>query len=302
MRASCPFLSERTHRLFETFQVRQKSATILAYAAEISSVCSFFSCDFLALTPDMCEAYLTYLNGKVESGELKTSTVTKKFHQLSSFARFVSLQGIGFLNPFAGLFVEEAKEEIPPASIVSFDALDAVIGVLLEKRDYPTYFAVLMSLKLMLRISEFRLLKFHSFVFDESTSSCVVRVQSESGDVRYVKVPDDLYRLIESFHTTRDEFIMSRTGLKPENSRWLQRHLKEACEEAGVSSFNYQDLRNTGIYTAGRNGIFVGDLQEQLGHKSSRHIERLTSIGVRPLAATDFVNIYIGDVFNDETG
>lgn len=298
MRASCIFLSEKTHRLFESFQVKQKPATVKAYASEIAAVCSLFSCDFLELTAEQCATYFEYLNEKAAAGKLKISTVTKKMHQLSSFARFVSLQGIGFMNPFAGLWFEEAEEQIPKASIVSFPELDKVIGVLLENKDYPTYFAVLMSVKLMLRIGEFRLLKFSDFSYDKSTDTCVARVVSENGDVRYVKVPYDLYQLLEQFHAHRDGYIVSRTGLKPELSRWLQRHLKEACEVAGVaSSFNYQDLRNTGIYTAGRNGAFVGDLQDQLGHKTDRHIRRLESIGVCPISATDYVNIYIGDVY-----
>lgn len=297
MRATCEFLSEKTHRLFESFQVKQKSATVKSYAAEISFICSLFACDFLDLTAGQCEAYFEYLNGKVRNGELKVSTVTKKMHELSSFARFIALQGIGFMNPFAGLFFEEAAEEIPAGSIVAFPDLDRVLGVLKEGKDDATYFAVWFSVKLMLRMSELRLLKFSSFSFNESANECFVRITAENGSVRYIKVPHDLYLEVDEFHKRQDGYIISRTGQKPENSRWLQRHLKDACEKAGIeTSFNYQDLRNTGIYVAGRNGVEVFELSEQLGHRSDRHIKRLENIGICPIAATDYVNIYIGEV------
>lgn len=296
LRADCMYLSEKTHRLFESFQVKQKPETVKSYAAEIAQICSLFSCDFLDLTSKECEVYFEILNGKVSAGELKVSTVTRKMHQLSSFARFISLQGIGFLNPFSGIFLEEAKEEIPPASIVSFHDLDKVIGVLEDAGDFPTLFGVLFSVKLMLRMNEFRLLKFSSFSVDAKTNECFVRVSSENGDVRYVKVPFDLFEKLESYHQTREGFVVSRSGEKPEIARWLQRHLKDACLLAGVAPFNFQDLRNTGAYTAGKNGIEVLELSEQLGHKSERHIKRLENITVSPIAATNYVNIYLGDV------
>lgn len=297
MRATCEFLSEKTHRLFESFQVKQKPATVKSYAAEISFICSLFSCDFLELTESQCEAYFEYLNGKVRNGELKVGTVTKKMHELSSFARFIALQGIGFTNPFAGLFFEEAAEEIPSGSIVAFPDLDKVLGVLKAGKDDVTYFAVWFSVKLMLRMSELRLLKFSSFSYIESENECFVRVTAGNGNVRYIKVPHDLYLEVNEYHKRQDGYIISRTGLVPENARWLQRHLKDACEKSGIEkSFNYQDLRNTGMYVAGRNGVEISELSEQLGHRTERHIKRLENIGFSPIAATDYVNIYIGDV------
>jgi len=300
MRVPCEFVSEKTHRLFEYFQVKQKPETVKSYAAELSFLCSFFGCDFLELTEEHGESYFEYLNGKMRKGELKVTTVTKKMHQLSSFARFVAQQGIGFTNPFAGLFFEEAPEQIPAGSIISFPDLDKVLGVLRLKEDYATYFALCFSMKLLLRINELRLLKFSDFSYDESRGTCFVRVVSESGDARYVKVPNDLYLELEKHHARQDGYIISRRGVKPELSRWLQRHLKDACNEAGLEkSFNYQDLRNTGIYVAGRNGAMVGELSDQLGHRSDRHIKRLENIDICPIAATDYVNIYIGDVVNE---
>lgn len=290
------FLETIWPAFYATFQNKNSKNMYFSDICQFSTIIEKDICD---VTREDCIYYVSELEKLKQSQKIAQSTLVKKVKEMSGLLHFMEENDTftldkNFRNFFTTIPVSRVKEEIHYNKIISLAELDKLIGYLKEA-DPLILLAVLLSFKTLLKTNEILNLRIEDFVIDRNHTAAV-RIVTQSDDVRYNKLTDDIYEILESYLEQipeGHEYLFSKHGDAPFSVHTLNRRLVAAFHAVHVKPYTYNSLRNTGITFSVSNGADVNVVAKAMGMKTKGHITRLSSLLVDINDTSEYVNVTV---------
>ncbi len=212
----------------------------------------------VGVEPVMLQDFLTFMNSV---RNYKPKTLHRMISTLTSFYRFLYIQGVLFSNPVFGIERPRIKEqELRYLKHSQVLRLIASIPESREKLIVRTIYAT------GVRISELCNMNIEDIDFEEQT----IRIKGKGGKIRIVFVDHETLRKMEPFIGNRIEgpLFVGQQGhhISP---RTVQ-HLFEKYAPAGITPHKIRHSYATELYRRSKNLRVV---QENLGHSSIKTTE-----------------------------
>ena len=115
--------------LWNLYRGRFKSpVTEASYRSDITEFCCFTGKSFERTDREDVERYFRRMEKRIEKGEISPLTVTKKFRELHSFARFLKEEGEVCAEDYFYPYLKNMKKEDRLAKSVPVEHMDALLG------------------------------------------------------------------------------------------------------------------------------------------------------------------------------
>lgn len=307
-----PLLQEKILPQFLSLLKQEK--TKQSYHNALKEFAEFIQYDVLSATKDQCEDYQNHLKDQSKAGVLKYSTALKKRKQIASLFNYIEhhreeYELFDFCNHFKDLVMPIPPNSFHEQRIPKVVEIDQLIGYL-KNNDMMCLAAVLLSFRCLLTTEEIMQLKINNFYQDTSGTYIIKLIDKKSNSYRYCSVPDDVMEVLDSYFdlliqekkSTADQDLMDdinwgdialfdnfKGGIY--TLRTLLNRLSKAFLSFGSKVYTFNDLRNTGAVFAYSNHADTKLIANSLGYKTTRHIQRLSSLKVHLNDANEYINI-----------
>ena len=304
----------RNNILPQFLTLLKQDKTKQSYQNAIKEFADFIKCDVLTASKEQCEAYQAYLETQSKTGILKYSTALKKRKQVASLFSFIEqhrekYELMDFHNHFKDIVMPIPPNSFHEQRIPKVIEIDQLIGYL-KANDQMCLAAVLLSFRCLLTTEEFMQLKINNFYQDPSGRYVIKLIDKKANSYRYCSVPDDVMEVLDAYFDlliqqkksspTDTQFTEDNWGEIPlfdnfrggiYSLRTLLNRLSKAFLSFGTKVYTFNDLRNTGAVFAYSNHADTKLIANSLGYKTTRHIQRLSSLKVQLNDANDYINI-----------
>lgn len=305
-----PLLQDKIMPQFLSLLKQEK--TKHSYINALKEFAEFIKCDVLSATKDQCEAYQNYLKNQSKAGILKYSTALKKRKQVASIFNYIEhhreeYELFDFCNHFRDIVMPIPPNSFHEQRIPKVVEIDQLIGYL-KNNDMMCLAAVLLSFRCLLTTEEFMQLKINNFYQDTAGTYIIKLIDKKTNSYRYCSVPEDVMEVLDSYF---DLLIQQKKSTEDliDNNNWgdlalfdnfkggiyslrtLLNHLSKAFLSFGSKVYTFNDLRNTGAVFAYSNHADTKLIANSLGYKTTRHIQRLSSLKVQLNDANEYINI-----------
>jgi len=300
------YLSRLTIDLYSEFshQVLKSKSSRDSYLGELNRLSDFLKKDPIMMTIEDCYSYLSHLDAKVNSNDLKESTRFKKFKSLRSIFEYFSHNASELPKTFYNFFeAAEAQyyvsDNIDTERVMTLDEFNQLSEYLLSnnQRDYCLIHLIFTGMFLLKDVLSLRR---DSFVLDDEGDFGVEIIHN--GFPVITKIPKPVVEIIKDYLQTRhDELIylfLNKEQTAPLPDRTFQRYLNKYCKAAGLSkTYTPSDIRLSGIVTAFHGGATHEDVQKQLNIEKGLHVEKYQLIAkkvdVIGPSACDYIKIKV---------
>lgn len=276
--------SEKFNRvLFPYFAKQLKTAAAKEkYLYAIDSLCEYVGKDFLLVDGNEALSYYRkLLSGEIrrkdtrKEADLQTQprplskkTVYMRFACVRSFATYLQanqeLLGITYDSPFTFMQLEGVRpsELVKPSAVPLKSELDSLFSAITDRQ---MYLIVALVVKCGLPVKQLITLAPRNIVLDKKDQLAIRFTRGHAE--RVIKVPEELAVELLSFaeNNARQEYLFSNSYGKPLTERTLQLRFKKLSEDAGLSGWTLQDLRNTAACYMLGSGFTKNEVAKHLG-------------------------------------
>lgn len=296
------YLSETTKKIFEDYKETLRTEKAKSeYFYVINSFCEYTQKDYLDCGYSDFKAFCDMLDTSVASGRYSFKTICFKHSVLHMFSTYIDAYsdtyGIkDFRNYMIKIPKPVASVAVKPASIPTAEELDKIYEA---AKDDPLMYAIIALVnKCALTTAQLSTLRKSNFIIDSNQNVGMV-FPYEFGSNRYLKITDDVVKILNSYITTRndesDYFFIGKGG-KPLSHRTLQGRTSRLMEKAfgpNGKSFTLQDLRNLSVVLMLKGGAAEETVAEYIGigakwiQRYGRAVEEFNK------APCDYINISV---------
>lgn len=260
-------------KIFPAFCLKLKTADAAnTYMLSVNMICDYLKKDYLDITAGEAQKFFDALasgDGTKSGRPLAKTTIMTRFSCIRSISSFIltnqELFGIEYTSPFLYLNVQEPAPSVVPDQVLTSEQIDNLLKC---TKDNQMYLMISLVLTCGLAVKELITMKQSQLVLDEKDRLCIAFAKNNGTDYRYVKVPDSLKEPLllhaDSMRPFTDLVFTNKQG-RPYSMRVLQLHVKELMNEAGMSGWTLQDLRQTASFYMLSGGASLSQTATQLG-------------------------------------
>lgn len=222
--------------------------TVGSYKSDLEEFCSYMQKDFLLMQADDVKQFFNHIQKKVDSGELKSSTMAKKFHELHSIADFIKgnmdvyevpTTFDDFFYPYLLQVAEVAKE----AKTIPLEHVDLLFHA--ANDDMMAYTIMTLMFKTGLKSSEVTALKIKDLAEYDNGLFALIHTRKEA-----CFISDDAAEMIKKYLEESDaerpknqEYLFFNSKGKQLNAMYISRMMKKYCTSAGIPNYSANTLR-----------------------------------------------------------
>jgi len=277
------FRSEETKIYYDAYAATAarpiKGRTKTEYWKIIGAVCKDVGKDFPDITEENAASWQRNMADRVRRGELAMPTLKLRISCCDNFAAYLESTGVIAENPFAQLdrpVVDDTpfSDKIPRA--IECDSILAAA----EGEGMDMFLIIALVLRMGLTNGDICELKTGNVKHFED--NVVIYFYSDSGQKRYLVVPDDLKDMLSNFHkfVTTEYLFANRKGQQL-SSPALMKRVRKVMAKAGVS-YSLKDLRNRAIYQM----VGAGADTAEIAQYANITMQRVHTFEESPLAAS----------------
>lgn len=264
--------------LWESFRKQFKSRTTEAsYRSDIGEFCRFCEKRFEDIDRGDVQRYYEFMKNRAQSGKISPLTVTKKFRELHSFARFIGESGEGaeqrgtvsgekdFFYPY----LKHMEKERELARSVPVEDMDRLLEAALDNRmEY-----VILTLMYRAGLSSTEIIALNGkedFVIYGTDAFALLTGRKEP-----CYIPQDAWEILMGYLEEREEqksLFYNRSGRRL-NTMYISRMMKKLCSKACIPSYSAEAVRNCCAFNLFAYGATPGQVAGQMG-RTQQQIRR----------------------------
>lgn len=267
------------------------------YVNAIADFNKLTGCDIISAKTEDVEKYLSMLYARADNGSCTRSQCIKKHKIIAAFCNYAQkLKDSGSLlippeyeNQMLYYSPRiEADETFRFSRIPSLADIDRLISIGKES-DNEFLIVFMLCFNSYLKISDIATLHTKDIFVDGNGRYGITLTR----DRRTVPISSELAGRIEAFMEENDnaEYLFDVVQIDESGQysldnakavlaweRKLQRRLKSYCSRLGIFGYTFNDIRNAAAVYNYSSGIDEYTIADAMGYKSTRHIQKLTSI------------------------
>lgn len=256
--------------IWPQFLLHFKSDTTKAsYEADLAEFMDYIQKDFLEAEQRDVERFFAYLQGKVRSGVLRASTVSKKIRELHSLASYLlenqQEMEVVLREDYRDWFADylpnlERQEKF--VKMVPLQDIDRLLQA--AEEDAMSYTILVLLYRVGLSATE--IIDLYPEDFGQYAEGFYVFTKKRR-EPAYV--PEDAWNVMEAYMTaaerTEGERLFLNSRERPLNLMYISRMLKKIAQRAGTPVYSAQQLRNSCGVTLYAYGANAGQVASSLG-------------------------------------
>lgn len=250
-----------------------------SYQADIIEFLAYTKKDFLDIRSGDIKKYYEFINKKVSTGMIQSSTMAKKIRELHSFAKFIveNRERYHFPNTFRDYFfsyLEDIGEQEKYAKSVPVEHIDKLLKA--AESDLMAYTILVLMHRAGLSSTEIINLRQDDFAAYDNG----VYVSTIKKDICFI--PEDAHLVLEQYIavcTCHDFLFYNRRGDKL-NTMYISRLMKKYTAKADLPPYSAETIRNTCGFTMFAYGANTNQVAAQMGITNIQ-IKRYKSLSYR---------------------
>ena len=236
------------------------------YRNTVEEFLEYYQADFLSISSlDTALDYFCFLNTKVENKEIEPSTMTKKYRQIHSVAKYICKHRDKYSIPedFQDYFSVYLSKLEPIAVINQSVPLEDIDKLLqMASDDIMTYCILCLIYRVGLTSVDITELKVEHFVAYDNGVYAFVPGRKEP-----CFIPEDVFTILDEYLRSRRDntyLFYNNRGAKL-NKMYISRMMKKYCRLAGIEEYNANQLRNACGYAMTSYNVDTNLISRQLG-------------------------------------
>lgn len=268
------FVNTETWNLFRNRF--KSSATEASYRSDIMEFCRFTGKPFKAAGEEDVARYYTMMEKRSREGKISPLTVTKKFRELHSFARFIEEEeNTGRIDYFYS-YLKHMKKEDRLARSVPVEHMDALLSAASD--NFMCYTILSLMYRAGLSSTEISGLNGPEDFAFQGTDVCVLLPGREEPCF----IPEDVWEILKEYMSRREEhpsLFYNRSGRRL-NTMYISRMMKRYCMKAGIPPYSAEAVRNSCAFNLFAYGASPSQTAAQMG-RTQQQIRRYRGAGYR---------------------
>jgi len=252
-----------------------KPRTFDEYVNYINLICDYLCMDFMDITLEDAERYMSYMYSRMHDGKLSRKTIYVRLHCYRVVGDYAEERFDEYVSPFGKIRMPDRPgDSINPMNIPSLQELDKFMTV---TREYPMYYLIYaLATRVGLTASAILRMRTEDIVREQygDGESVFLRVD-ESGlfEERYIALPKDVSSILDDYLAEANiaEGVLFRNKHKnPLTLRNLDAATERFVKEAGIRKFTMKDFRSRAILELIKTGTNIASIREYTGLSQMR--------------------------------
>ena len=272
--------------IWDLFRRRFKShVTEASYKSDLSEFCRFAGKCFRETDFSDVQKYHAYMQKKIKNGQIAPLTVTKKFRELHSFAKFLLEEWndgsdieakTGLCKDYFEPYLKQLVKEKELARMIPLEHMDQLLTAASE--NHMVYTILTLMYRVGLSSTEIIALKGpEDFVQYEDGLYVFLKGRQEP-----CYIPEDAKKILFSYLEEWEEgsFLFYNRSKNPLNTMYISRMMKKYCEKAKIPSYSAEAVRNCCAFNLFAYGATEKQVSDQMG-RTLCQIKRYSGIGYK---------------------
>ena len=268
------FVNTETWNLFRNRF--KSSATEASYWSDIMEFCRFTGKPFKAAGKEDVVRYYTMMEKRSREGKISPLTVTKKFRELHSFARFIEEEeNTGRIDYFYS-YLKHMKKEDRLARSVPVEHMDALFSAASD--NFMCYTILSLMYRAGLSSTEISGLNGPEDFAFQGKDVCVFLPEREEP----CYIPEDVWEIVKEYMNQRENYpslFYNRSGRRL-NTMYISRMMKRYCRKAGIENYSAEAVRNCCAFNLFSYGASPKQVADQMG-RTQQQIRRYRGMSYR---------------------
>ncbi len=253
-------------RIWSDFTAHFRSeTTVRSYQSDLKECCEYLDKCFSEFDKDDVKRYFDWLLKRVEAGELRPGTMSKKFRECHSMAEFLNVQKEGyevkqgFEDYFYPYLKQVAKQE-KFAKSIPVEEIDRLFVA--AQADLMTYLVFTLLYRVGLSSTEIIGIKIKDI--EEYADGVYVWI---AGRREASFLPEDVVEVLVEYlgQSKEQEYLFCNRQGRPLNTMYISRLMKKYAALAGIPPYSAESLRNSCAFTMYAYGAKDKQVAMQLG-------------------------------------
>lgn len=300
MRKLCDFCSEEFKEMYADYGCSVNTVSTLdEYTSYLNMLCTYLGKDYLDITEEDAQRYISHLLSKNSAGNLSKKTICVRLSCYKAVGRYVEQVKKGFASPFKRIRrPDKADDRINPDRIPSITELDAFMTVV---KDDPMFFLIYaLATRVGLSASTILQLKDSDVIIEdmaaagEERSIVILRLPSKGlSSERFITLPSDVGEITKRYLAVAvpvDGYIFTNQHNRPMTIRNLDSATERFVRKSGINRYTMKDFRNRAILELAKSGVDLETIGEYAGLARMRVGTLATSKSIIGTCPVDMVN------------
>ena len=247
-----------------TAHFRSKT-TIGSYQSDISEACNYFDKSFIEISRAEVKELFQWFSDRVESREIKATTMAKKFREYHSVANYICENREkyqipelfeDFFYPYLTLVAKQEKF----AKAIPIEHIDKLLKV--SQKNISAYLILTLIYRVGLYSTELINIKQKDIAEYEDGVYVWIHSRNEA-----CYLPDDVVKVLSEYLSTieENEYLFYNRSKRPLNTMYISRMMKKYTQLAGIPSYSAEAMRNSCGFTMYAYGAKDKQVAKQLG-------------------------------------
>lgn len=250
--------------------------TEASYRSDITEFCCFVQKKFEDIKKEDVDRYYEMMQKKAETGKLGLLTITKKFRELHSYARFLNEEEKTGPEDFFYPYLKGMKKESRLAKSIPVEHMDALFKA--SSDNLMCYTILTLMYRAGLSSTEITGLCGAEDFAVQGRNICVII----KGREEPCFIPEDAWKILEMYMDQREQhptLFYNRSGRKL-NTMYISRMMKKYCRLAGIPEYSAETVRNSCAFNLFAYGASPSQTAAQMG-RTQQQIRRYKGEGYR---------------------
>lgn len=261
------YISNQMNELiWPNYVKRFKAGTsVESYRSGLEEFCLFMKKDFLMMESEDVSRFYEYLSRRVKDGELKSSTMAKKFRELHSIANYIKSNRDVFVVPdafddFFYLYLLDVAEVAKEANTIPPEHVELLFKAAAE--DTMVYAIMALMVKVGLKSSELAQLKVSDLAEYDNGVFAYITARKEACSISEdaASIISDFLEVSKLERPVDHDYLFFNTKGNALNVMYISRMMKKYCTLAGIPQYSANTLRaacaaNMFLYDISKNHI-----------------------------------------------
>lgn len=272
-------------QLWELFIKQFKSrSTEASYRSDIGEFCRFCDKKFRDVNGKDVERYYGFMRERCETGKISPLTVTKKFRELHSFARFMEEHDrpageesiLREERDYFYPYLKHMEKERDLARSVDVKDMDRLLDAASDNRMEYT----ILTLMYRAGLSSTEIIALNGTEDFVLYGTDAYAILSDRREPCYI--PTDAWQILLEYMEEREahqSLFYNRSGRRL-NTMYISRMMKKLCMKAGIRSYSAEAVRNCCAFNLFAYGASSGQVAAQMG-RTEQQIRRYRGISYK---------------------